>query len=250
MKDVAGNVIGASAIGRNITEQRALQREVLETAAREQRRIGQDMHDDTGQQLTGLAMTAQRLFKDLSAQNLPQAAVAARLVDGLEQVLGHVRALSKGLLPVELEAEGLMVALLDLAANTSELHNIHCTFECNEPVSIGDNQIATHLYRMSQEAVTNAVKHGQARNITIELEAHDGVVKLTVTDDGRGFPETMPEHAGAGLRIMRYRADLIGGVLTIEGNSPRGTRLTCKVVPRSEVPGNRGGDRLRISSAD
>lgn len=227
VKDDQGRVIGASAICRDISDQRLLQREVLEIASREQRRIGQDLHDHTGQELTGLAMMAQRLCNDLSAAGLPQAAIAERLVDGLEQVLSHARALSKGLFPVELEAEGLMVALVELASRTSELHAVDCTFHCREPVQIRDNEAATHLYRMTQEAVTNAVKHGQARHIVIGLELHDGQVKLTVSDDGNGFPEMISDSSGIGLRIMRYRADLIGAILAIEPVQPHRTLLTC-----------------------
>src|SRR4029077_1159699 len=107
IKDGAGAVIGASAIARDVTERKELQREVLEIAAREQQRIGQDLHDATGQELTGLAMMAERLTGELAGQSLPQAGAAAKIVDGLEQALEHVRALSKGLVPVEVDAEGL-----------------------------------------------------------------------------------------------------------------------------------------------
>ena len=151
IKDGQGAVIGASAIARDVTEQKLLQREVLEIAAREQQRIGQDLHDGTGQELTGLAMMAERLAGELAEQSLSQAAGAAKIVDGLVQALNHVRALSKGLVPVEVDAEGLMLALAELAARTSDLHAIDCRFECDEPVRIADNQTATHLYRLCQE---------------------------------------------------------------------------------------------------
>ncbi len=227
-------MIGASAIGRDITDRKLLQREVLEIAAREQRRIGQDLHDDTGQELTGLAMLAQRLADELQSRSLPQAGTAARIVDGLEQALNHIRALSKGLLPVEVDAEGLMIALADLAARTSELHGVNCRFECDEPVSINDNQTATHLYRLSQEAVTNAVKHGHAYCVLIRLAADHEFVTLSISDDGAGFLEGQRPGDGAGLRIMRYRADLIGAKLTIGANHPRGTRVTCTLPQRTE----------------
>jgi PAS domain S-box-containing protein len=233
IKDAAGNVVGASAIGRDITDQKVLQREVLEIAARQQREIGQDLHDDTGQELTGLAMMAQRLAGELAARSLPQVVTATRIVDGLEQALNHVRALSKGLVPVEVDAEGLMVSLADLAARTSEMHAIACSFRCDEPVCIVDNQAATHLYRLSQEAVTNAVKHGRARNIVITLKADHDLVTLDITDDGYGFKETNRTD-GTGLRIMRYRADLIGAKLRIRSIQPRGTAVTCTLPQRQE----------------
>src|SRR5262249_43962310 len=122
IKDASGKAIGASAIARDITEHKTLQREVLEIAALEQRRIGQDLHDGIGQELTGLTMLAQRLVGELTREERLQADMAAKIHKGLEQALSHVRAVSKGLVPVEVDAEGLMVALADLAARTNELH--------------------------------------------------------------------------------------------------------------------------------
>ena len=227
IKDRHDQVIGVSMVGRDITDRKVLQREVLEIAAREQRRIGQDLHDDTGQELTGLAMMTQRLFGELSQASSPHAATASRIVDGLENVLRRVRVLSRGLVPVEVDAEGLMVSLGELASRTSELHAIKCQFLCDEPVSILDNATATHLYRLSQEAVTNAVKHGHANNIVIRLASGGDLITLEITDNGEGLPEIPSETAGTGWRIMRYRADIIGAKLTIGPAPLRGTRVTC-----------------------
>jgi PAS domain S-box-containing protein len=227
IKDAAGRVVGASAIARDITERKTLQREVLEIAAREQRRIGQDLHDGIGQEMTGLAMLAQRLAGLLADRGLPEAAAAEKISAGLEHALRQMRALARGLVPVELDAEGLMFALKELARRTSELHGIACSFRCSEPVTIPDNQAATHLYRMSQEALTNAVKHGRARDVEIRLEARGRLVTLAITDDGVGFAEPPEEAAGTGVRIMRYRADLIGAKLAFEPVSPHGTRVAC-----------------------
>jgi len=245
IKDASGVVIGASAIGRDITDHKVLEREVLDIAAREQRRIGQDLHDDTGQELTGLAMMAQRLAAELAAKSLPQTATVTLIVDGLEQALNHIRGMSRGLVPVEVDAEGLMVSLADLAARTSELHAVACTFKCKEPVCILDNQAATNLYRLSQEAVTNAVKHGHARRIVISLTADPAVVTLNIRDDGDGFPESPSETSGTGLRIMRYRADLIGAKLTIGPVQPRGTLVSC-TLPHRQEPSPAGSPRGRV----
>jgi two-component system, LuxR family, sensor kinase FixL len=233
IRDGAGAVIGASAIARDVTERKELQREVLEIAAREQQRIGQDLHDGTGQELTGLAMMAERLTGELAGRSLPQAGAAAKIVDGLEQALEHVRALSKGLVPVEVDAEGLMVALADLAARTSELHGVNCTFRCQQPVCILDNQTATHLYRLSQESVTNSLKHGRASKIVISLADDGELITLKIADDGKGFSEERHQSAGTGLRIMRYRAGLIRAKLTIGPSRPRGTQVTC-TLPRQQ----------------
>lgn len=227
IKGASGEVIGASAIARDITEHKTLQREVLEIAALEQRRIGQELHDGIGQELTGLTMMMQRLASELADKEYSQAGPASKIHTRLEQALSHVRALSKGLVPVEVDAEGLMVALADLASRTTELSGVSCTFECHRPVAIADSQTAMHLYRMSQEAVTNAVKHGRPRNIVIRLGVERDLATLRVIDDGSGFAESMEKTAGTGLRIMRYRADLIGAQLEITSARPHGTIVTC-----------------------
>jgi PAS domain S-box-containing protein len=245
IKGASGQAIGASAIARDITEHKSLQREVLEIAALEQRRIGQDLHDGIGQELTGLTMMTQRLVGELTEDQRPQAAVASKIHGGLEQALSHVRAVSKGLVPVEVDAEGLMVALADLAARTNELHGVTCTFECHRPVAIADNQTATHLYRMSQEAVTNAIKHGHPQNIVIRLGAEGERATLRIIDDGTGFAAASGPTTGTGLRIMRYRADLIGGQLDITAARPHGTIITCSVGQRPAGEELRREGRLR-----
>ena len=233
IKDATGTVIGASEIARDVTRQKLLEREVLEIAAGEQQRIGQDLHDGTGQELTGLAMMAERLAGQLEERKDPEAGAAAWIVDGLVQALSHVRDLSKGLVPVELDAAGLMAALAGLAKRTSDLHCVTCCFRCDEPVGILDNQTATHLYRLSQEAVTNALKHGRARNIVISL-THDGSrVSLVITDDGLGISDATCQTSGTGLQIMHYRAELIRAKLTIGAAQPHGTQVIC-ILPRQQ----------------
>ena len=230
-----GKVIGASAIARDVTERKTLQREVLAIAGEEQRRIGQDLHDGTGQELTGLAMLSQRLAGALAGKALPDAELAGKIVDGLEQALRNVRALSKGLVPVEVDAEGLMAALADLMARAGELHDLRCAFECQQPVRILDNQTATHLYQMSQEALTNALKHGNPTHIAVSLKAAGDLVTLEIADDGDGLGDAPRSAAGMGLRIMRYRAELIGAKLAIEPNVPHGTRIVCTLNHRQRT---------------
>lgn len=233
IRDARGKVIGVSRISRDITEQRHLQREVLDIAAREQQRIGQDLHDGTGQELTGLIMLASDLREDLDELGLPQAAAAGKVVNGMEEALEHVRLLSKGLLPVVVDADGLMAALSDLAARTDELSALVCEFHCEEPISIDDNRIATQLFRLAQEAVTNALRHAAAKRIVIAMRAISNLVILSIADDGRGMVEAPDEVQGSGLRIMRYRAQLAGAKLEVASNRPRGTVVTCTLaVPR------------------
>jgi PAS domain S-box-containing protein len=232
IKDDHGAVVGASAIARDVSSQKLLEREVLEIAAREQQRIGQDLHDGIGQELTGLAMLSERLAGELASESRAEGRAAARIVDGLEQALSHVRALSKGLVPVELDAEGLMAALEDLANRTSELQHASCAFRCDKPVCILDNQTATHLYRLSQESVANALKHARARNIVISLTDDGRLITLKIADDGVGIGPLRT--TGMGLRIMRYRAELIRAKLTILPVRPHGTEVVC-TLPRPEA---------------
>lgn len=239
IKDPAGQVIGIASIVRDITEQRTLQRAVLEIAGQEQRRIGQDLHDGTGQELTGLAMLSQRLLAMLEGKSEPEARMAAKIAEGLDDVLRGVRILSRGLVPVQLDREGLMAALADLAARTSELQDVVCTFQCDEPVCIPNNNVATNLYRMSQEAVTNAIKHGGAKNITISLSVHGELVTLRVTDDGSGLKQFQASASvGTGLRIMRYRAQLIGAKLDVAPSYFHGTEVSCRFVCKRTADGS------------
>lgn len=250
IKGASGEVVGASAIARDITERKTLQREVLEIAALEQRRFGQELHDSIGQELTGLAMLTQRLVGELAADHSSEAAAARKIHAGLHQTLSHVRAMSKGLVTVDVDAAGLMASLADLAARISELHGIPCRFECHRPVAITDNQTALHLYRVSQEAVANAVKHGCPRNIVIHLGVEEDVATLRVIDDGTGFATSARNGAGSGLRIMRYRAELIGAKLEITPAKPHGTIVTCSVVERQPAGSSHSGNGLSISEPD
>lgn len=234
IRDDAGKVIGASAITRDITERKLLQRQVLETAAREQQRIGQDLHDGIGQELTGLAMIAEQLTCELSQRGKKEAERAERLVVGLEQALAHVRHLSRDLIPLELDADGLIVALSELAANTSEIHSVVCAFECDEPAPSVSAPAAAHLYRLAQEAVTNALKHGRARQITIKLADDGRLTTLRIADDGCGFSPTK-KTTGSGLRIMRYRTDLLRAKLQIGPAHPRGTQVICELPHPAEA---------------
>jgi two-component system, chemotaxis family, CheB/CheR fusion protein len=212
---------------RDISERNALQREVLEIATAERRRIGQDLHDDAGQELTGLRLMAQSLAKGLRDESPPNAQAAAKIADGLKLALHKVRALAKGLVPVEVDSDGLMAALSELAARTAEDYGTRCAFECPEPVQVSDVHMATQLYRIAQEAVTNAVKHAQARQIHLGLATNDTTLTLSVADDGVGFGHLPKGDEGIGLQIMRHRAALIGAVLSVSTAGDRGTRVEC-----------------------
>jgi signal transduction histidine kinase len=146
----------------------------------------------------------------------------------IQQAKTGVRRLAKGLFPVEVDAEGLRAALIDLTGSTTERCSIQCDFRCDKSLTLTDNNVATHLFRIAQEAVNNAVKHSQAKTITVELLPTVEGVSLSIIDDGQGIdPSRINQYAGMGLSIMRYRANLIGASFQIESDPATGTRISC-----------------------
>jgi signal transduction histidine kinase len=216
-----------AALTDEMAERERLERELLEISEREQHRIGQDLHDGLCQQLTGATLAGQVLEEKLTALRLSEAADAGKLVELMEQGIDLSRKLAKGLYPVEMAADGLMLALEEYAATTGELFKVACRFECDSPVLIHDPATAGHLYRIAQEATGNAIKHGKARNILIRLEMGEENTVLSIKDDGAGLPERLPPHRGLGLRIMAHRSAMIGGVFHARHDDAGGTLVTC-----------------------
>jgi PAS domain S-box-containing protein len=210
----------------DVTERKQLEQEVLEVSSREQRRIGHDLHDDLCQRLGGLQLLSGVLEKELAAAGSPQALQAGRIQALVHEALERARLLARGLAPVALEEGGLAGALQELANNAAQLFHLRCEFQ-GEPVGLGDAGAATHLYRIAQEAITNAVKHGRAKRVAIHLADVGDRFELKVVDDGRGFARTTAARAGMGLRIMKYRAAMLGATLEVQSAPGRGTTVTC-----------------------
>jgi two-component system, LuxR family, sensor kinase FixL len=222
---VPGNMF--TGIIRDISRRKELEREVTEVAAAEQRRIGQELHDGVSQELTGLSMLAAALRERLNGMAPAIETLANRVIDALANVQKHVRAVSHGLIPVDVDAEGLRAALEDLSGRVHQQTGVACTFRCTRSARVRDSLTATNLYHIVQEAVNNALRHGQAQRIDIHMHARSETLMVTVSDDGVGI-STDPAHcAGVGLRLMRYRAGLIGGVLQIRPGEKQGTQVTC-----------------------
>ncbi len=217
------------ALTEQIVERERLERELLETGERERRRVGRDLHDSLGQLLTGTALAGQVLHEKLAAHTAAEAADASRLVTLVEEAIELTRRLSRGLDPVELEAGGLAQGLRELAATTTELTPCRCEFQGDDVVEVADRETATHLYRIAQEAVTNAVRHGRAQHVSIRLEPVADGVRLSVRDDGEGLPGPARRGVGMGLRVMAHRAEMMGGRFEVRPASPRGTLVTCEV---------------------
>jgi len=215
---------------RDISRRKELEREVVEIASLEQRRIGEDLHDSVGQELTALNMLASDLAEILRSDPAHASQLVERLVQGLQRSQLELRAVMRGLLPVSVDAEGLMAALSDLANRTQQEGKATCVFDYRKPVLVEDNLFATHLYLIAQEAVHNAVKHARCRNVRISVDLNHLLV-LRVQDDGIGMPAlTTEKHSGLGLRIMRNRAAIIGATLTIQPAEPTGTLVTCALA--------------------
>lgn len=211
----------------DVTERKRLERAVLEISEQEQRRMGLDLHDHLNQQLAGIAYLTDVLAKRLARKPLPEAKLAVRATELLNQAVRDVRSLAKGLFPVKPEANGLVTALQDFARSVRDTYHIACGLRCDAPVAALDNATGTHLFRIAQEAVRNAIRHGRASNIVMELGWRRDAIFLRVKNDGRDFPAKLPNHGGMGLEIMKYRAHTIGGKLEIRRAPGGGTILTC-----------------------
>lgn len=216
-----------SALMREISERERLEKEILEISEREQRRIGHDLHDGLGQHLTATAMAGQVLGQKLAARSLTEAEDAAEIVRLIEEGIAMTRNMAHGIAPIDMESEGLLTALRGLAANISRMFKVACKLECDSAPLIEDADAATHLYRIAQEAVHNALRHGKPRQIVMSLGRVRDRAELTVEDDGTGLPENWHSGRGLGTHIMAHRARMIGGALSIEPNPTGGTFVRC-----------------------
>ena len=226
----AGSLRLLTCIIHDVSERRLLQQELLSIADAEQRRIGQDLHDDIGQELTGLTMKAETLSEIVTESKIPERALAADIVAGLDRTRRKVQALSRGMVPVEIAANGLVASLEELTDRLGDYHRITFSFQYLGPAIEIDSRLATQLYHIAQEAITNALKHAKARTIRVTLDARESGLKLEVEDDGIGMAEGRREPSGMGLRIMSYRAGLIHGKLTIDSRAGGGTVVSCQIL--------------------
>lgn len=220
------------AIRTDITEHKRLEEEILRISEMERRRIGQDLHDGICQRLAALELKCESLERFLEPRSKASAGQAAEIARHLREVLSQTRSLAHGMSPVALESEGLVSALTELADDTEKLCAVRCRVVNKTPVLIYDHSIATHLYRIAQESVNNALKHGKARNIEIRLTSDSERTLLQIKDDGRGFPSVPTKGKGMGLRTMQYRADMIGATLVAESLRGGGVGVSC-VLPQS-----------------
>ena len=230
---------------RDISERRALEQALLRAAEDERRRIGQDLHDGLGQMLTGTGLRARRLAKRLRAAESAETPLADELVTLLDEADGYARAIARGLVPVDVEAGGLADALERLAGHAGRLLGLDCRVETAGTAPALPAATATHLYRIAQEAVSNAARHGRARSVVVALAGGDRQTRLRIEDDGVGIdaaraggsltaPVRPDDDRGMGVRIMHYRARVAGGELDVRPGPEGGTVVTCTI--RHDAP--------------
>lgn len=224
-------------IVRDITDRRRLQQEIIDASAEEQRRIGQDLHDGLCQHLAGIAFGIEVLNRKLAARSSPETAGIEKVATLVDQAITQARDLARGLQPVTLEV-GLPHALESLATKVETLFHVSCRLVRKGICELDNPGRATHLYRIVQEAISNAVKHGKARVIVIELTESRTELTLHVKDDGIGLKKAKRDRQGMGLRTMAYRANLIGGRLTVRPGERGGTIVTC-VLPLHDIDQSR-----------
>ena len=222
---------------RDPSDRRRLEDKILSISEEEQARIGRDIHDDLCQQLAAIGCLTKVVYQRLTASNSPEALQLAEIARLITSANVRAREMSRGLIPVVLDVAGLMAALADLASSTERIFRVSCPYRCDPPVEVADNKTATQLYRIAQEAVANAIKHSHAERIEISLELDEGMIVLTIRDNGRGMPDAdSRQGSGLGLLTMNHRARMIGGTLSITPDPLGGTVVQCSVPDISPNP--------------
>ena len=227
--DEHGRQIGVQGSERDITERKELERELLESTSNERRRIGHELHDGLGQYLAGIAFRAKALEQTLATEAIAHAAEAKELATLISNAISQTRSLARGLDPIEVETIGLSAALQNLSSESEKFFEITCLFRCSESTLQVEPQTALALYRIAQEAIHNAISHGEARRIEIELAMDTNQLRLQIHDNGVGFEVQTCKQGGMGLRVMQYRARSIGANLTIRSHLNQGTEIRCLV---------------------
>jgi len=216
---------------KNIAEEEQLKREILNLSEQERWNIGQNLHDELGQMLTGTRLIGENLALKLKEEDPELAKTAVEIVDLIKKSDEYVRYMTEGILPVELESNGLSVALKKLIEHTKSHHNLDCELVMSKNILINDNTISTNLFRIAQEAVHNTVKHAEAKHLKVHLKKHNHQYSLIITDDGIGFSpkENKKNPSGMGSKIIQYRAQMIGAKLKVQSKPKHGTTVTCTI---------------------
>jgi len=230
VRDDRGQITGVCYMVRGIGERKMLEQQVADTAEQERQRLGRELHDTLSQQVSGIGLLLATLKGQLT-EGQP-ARILEKVETSVDLLKRQLRAVAKGLFPVDVDARGLRIALEELALLVGDTHGVHCRFVSPKEIELHDNFTATQLYMIAREAVINAARHAQADEISLSLEAVDNGIQVSVCDNGQGMTPGAENKDGMGLRIMRHRAGMINGILSIESHAPQGTVVRCH-IPRS-----------------
>jgi PAS domain S-box-containing protein len=214
---------------RDISDRRKLEWRLAESQVEERLHMARELHDEMGGHITGIGMLAHTLQARLEEAGSPLAVKAEDLVKSIDEAHTQLRSVVRGLMPVEAMPEGLMAALQHLAKQAETVHDISCQFQCDPPIHLVDMTAATHLFRITQEALNNAVRHGKPRHVAISLTQTEERLEVAVADDGTGLKQIPGGHAGMGMHSMRERARLLGGDLTVRAREGGGTVVACRI---------------------
>lgn len=210
-----------------LTLARNLELEIVRAGEREQVRIGQDLHDGVCQNLAAIDCATECLKEELKAAGAPQAAMAGKIQEFLKETIVEARNLARGIFPAQVESDGLASALNELATKANFAREGTVAFETSGDVRIEDPQVAMHLFRIAQEAMSNATRHANATRIALEFSRKGPRLMLTISDSGSGFKPEANAAQGLGLRTMRYRAELIGASIAIRSEPGSGSVVEC-----------------------
>ncbi|MBS0395420.1 MAG: hypothetical protein JSR54_12395, partial [Proteobacteria bacterium] len=224
--------LGATLRSSDVTDLRALEREVLDVAARERHRLSSDLHEGLGQELTGIALHLRALSTAVERGKAGIEALIREALEQVEQAIATTRDLARGMSPVQIERGSLAIALARLAADATRRLGLPVSSQSDPPDVRLAEDVSDHLYRIAAEAVTNAGRHGRCRTIAITLRVGAAAIELRVQDDGVGMAARSDAAEGLGLRMMRYRARMLDGALHVESSPGAGTRVSVS-VPRA-----------------
>jgi signal transduction histidine kinase len=213
-----------------------LEREILRTSEQEQQRIGRDLHDSLGPHLAAIGYAVTFLENELRRRGQPEVATTGKIQEMVKEALALTRSMARGIHPAEMDGSGLAMALDEMASTISNLTGVAVSFWETGNTCVDDSEAAMHLFRIAQEAVNNATKHGRAKNVSISLITSDGSTRLVIADDGIGIPKSAIFTRGIGLQSMKYRARAVHGNLKIDSTPNEGTVVVCEMPAPASAP--------------